>query len=166
MKIINLVMKFQFLTAFIVFSLIGCKENNEIKKNEFASFGDKITLNDTISREEMFEKYKSLKRNDTLNLKFSSTIHEICQNKGCWMTLELEGDKEAFVKFKDYSFFVPMNAQNRNVIVEGKAFIEETSVKQLKHFAEDEGLSQEVIDTIKHPKLEYKFEAKGVLISK
>lgn len=159
-------MNSKFLTVLIVFSLMSCKDNKEIIKNEYASFGEKITSNDTLSRKEMMYKYENLKSNDTLNLKFSSTIHEICQNKGCWMTLELDNGKEAFVKFKDYSFFVPMNAQNRNVIVEGKAFIEETSVKQLKHFAEDEGLSQAIIDTIKHPKMEYKFEAKGVLIAK
>ena len=33
------------------------------------------------------------------------------------MTLELPSGKEAFVKFKDYAFFVPKNAQNEEVIV-------------------------------------------------
>ena len=29
--------------------------------------------------------------------------------------------KNTFVKFKDYAFFVPMNAEDKEVIVEGKA---------------------------------------------
>ena len=40
------------------------------------------------------------------------------------LTLDLGKEQQAFVKFKDYGFFVPMNAQNREVVVEGKAFIE------------------------------------------
>ena len=82
------------------------------------------------------------------------------------MTLDLGSEKTAFVKFKDYGFFVPMNAQKRNTIIEGKAFVEETSVTELKHYAEDEGKSQKEIAAITEPKTEYKFLAHGVLISK
>ena len=47
-----------------------------------------------------------------------------------------------------------------------KAFIEETPVAELKHYAEDEGKSKEAIDSIKTPKKELKFLAHGVLIAK
>jgi hypothetical protein len=114
----------------------------------------------------MLAKYQTLKTGDTLAVKFTTKINEICQNKGCWMTLDLGQDQQAFVKFKDYGFFVPMNAQNREVVVEGKAFIEETPVAELKHYAEDEGKSKEAIDSIKTPKKELKFLAHGVLIAK
>ena len=107
-----------------------------------------------------------MKEGDTLDLKFATKINEICQNKGCWMTLDLGNNEKSFVKFKDYAFFVPMNAQNRDAVVEGKAFIEETSVDELKHYAEDEGKSQTEIDNIKEPKKELKFLAHGVLIAK
>ena len=82
------------------------------------------------------------------------------------MTLDLGNNETAFVKFKDYGFFVPMNAQKRNTIIEGKAFVEETSVAELKHYAEDEGKSEKEIAEITAPKIEYKFLAHGVLISK
>jgi hypothetical protein len=80
--------------------------------------------------------------------------------------MELTDGAEAFVKFKDYGFFVPMNAQKRAVIVEGKAFIEETPIAELKHYAEDEGKSKAAIDSIVAPKKEFKFLAHGVLIAK
>ena len=114
----------------------------------------------------IIEKYKTLKPGDTIEVKVASKINEICQNKGCWMTLDLGNDETAFVKFKDYGFFVPMNAQKRETIIEGKAFVEETSVAELKHYAEDEGKTSEEIAKIIAPKTEYKFLAHGVLISK
>ena len=103
---------------------------------------------------------------NTIEVKVASKINEICQNKGCWMTLDLGNEETAFVKFKDYGFFVPMNAQKRETIIEGKAFVEETSVAELKHYAEDEGKTPEEIAKIIAPKTEYKFLAHGVLISK
>jgi hypothetical protein len=50
------------------------------------------------------------------------------------------------------------------VVILGRAKKEITSVEDLKHFAEDEGLSQEEIDNITEPKHELKFTATGVLI--
>ena len=114
----------------------------------------------------MMEKFKSLKEGDTLEVKFKSGINEVCQKKGCWMTLDLADDKEAFVKFKDYGFFVPKNAQDKEVIVNGKAFVSIESVDVLKHYAKDAGKSQAAIDSIVEPKVTYSFMADGVLIAK
>ena len=151
--------------------LVSCNKKEEtVAKSEskmtYASFGDKITDENSITKDEMLTKYKSLKAGDTLDIKLATKINEICQNKGCWMTLDLGNDENAFVKFKDYGFFVPMNAQKREAIVEGKAFVEETSVAELKHYAEDEGKSANEIAKITEPKTEYKFLAHGVLIAK
>ena len=97
----------------------------------------------------MMEKFTSLKEGDTLSVKFKSTINEICQNKGCWMTLDLMDENEAFVKFKDYGFFVPLNADGNEVIVNGYAFVDVVTVDELKHYAKDAGKSKEEITKIK-----------------
>jgi hypothetical protein len=154
------------LPLFILAISCNKKETKTESKPVYASFGEKIAAESAISKENLLEKYKTLKKGDTLAIKVSSKINEICQNKGCWMTLDLGNDQSAFVKFKDYGFFVPMNAQKRNAIIEGKAFVEETSVAELKHYAEDEGKSEKEIAEITAPKTEYKFLANGVLISK
>lgn len=156
------------MASFVLMSLISCnkKQVEQNAKVTYASFGDKILADKALSKEEVLAKYKTMKEGDTLDLKFATKINEICQNKGCWMTLDLGNNEKSFVKFKDYAFFVPMNAQNRDAVVEGKAFIEETSVAELKHYAEDEGKSQASIDSIKEPKKELKFLAHGVLIAK
>lgn len=164
-------MKKIILIATLSVVLISCnkKEETSVKsksKMTYAPFGDKITDENSITKDEMLAKYKALKSGDTLNVKLVTKINEICQNKGCWMTLDLGNKEKAFVKFKEYGFFVPMNAQNRESVVEGKAFVEETSVAELKHYAEDEGKSAEEIAKITEPKTEYKFIAHGVLIAK
>ena len=144
---------------------IEVKQGKDIKV-EYASFGDKILADKALSGEEMFKKYKSLKAGDTINIKFKSKITGVCQKKGCWMSLDLPGEKESFVKFKDYAFFVPLNAADQDAVVSGKAFVSEISVSQQKHYAKDAGQSEAEIAKITEPKVTYGFMADGVLISK
>ena len=59
-------------------------------------------------------------------------------------------------------FFLPLDCENRKVVMEGRAYTALTSIKDLKHFAEDEGASEEEIAAITAPKTEYKFMATGV----
>ncbi len=135
-------------------------------KIDYQAFGDSITKENAITKEEMLAKYESMKPTDTLDVKFASEIKATCKKKGCWMTLNLANEKEAFVKFKDYAFFVPKEgAENHTAIVSGKAFIEETSVDQLKHEAKDAGKTQAEIDQITQPSKNYRFMADGVLIA-
>lgn len=140
-------------------------EAKEVKV-DYASFGSKILADNALTKDQMLKKYKGLKPGDTVNVKFRSKINDVCQKKGCWMAMELPGGQETFVKFKDYAFFVPLNAADQDAIVSGKAFISETSVAQLKHYAKDGGASEEEIAKITSPKTEYKFMADGVLISR
>lgn len=139
---------------------------NQDVKVEYASFGSKIVADKALTKEEMLKKYKGLKPGDTVTVKFKSKIKDVCQKKGCWMAMELPGGKESFVKFKDYAFFVPLNAAEQDAVISGKAFVSETSVAQLKHYAKDGGQSEAEIAKITEPKVEYKFMADGVLISK
>ena len=80
------------------------------------------------------------------------------------MSMALPGEKESFVRFKDYGFFVPKNADGSEAIVHGKAYLDVVSVAQLQHYAKDGGKSQEEIDKITEPKITYAFQADGVLM--
>lgn len=141
-------------------------ENTAENAVSYQVYGDSITKDNAITKEEMLAKYESMKPTDTLDVKFVSQIKATCKKKGCWMTLALVKDQEAFIKFKDYAFFVPKEgAENHTAIVSGKAFIEETSVDQLKHEAKDAGKTQAEIDQITQPSKNYRFMANGVLIA-
>jgi hypothetical protein len=82
------------------------------------------------------------------------------------MKMELAGDDSSFVKFKDYAFFVPLNADDSKAIVNGKAFVDVVSVEELKHYAKDAGKSKEEIAKITKPEVTYSFLADGVYIKK
>ncbi|MBA9072031.1 hypothetical protein GGR22_000157 [Flavobacterium gossypii] len=135
-------------------------------KVEYASFGDKIAADKALTKEQMLQKYKSMKKGDTIAVKFKSKINSVCKKKGCWMKMELPNQAESFVRFKDYGFFVPLNADSQEAVVSGRAFVDEVSVAELKHYAKDGGKSQAEIDKITEPKITYAFQADGVLISK
>lgn len=129
-------------------------------------FGAPIENKEALSKEDMLKKYEQLSPGDTLQVTFQSSIQEVCQKKGCWMTLDLGNQKESFVKFTDYGFFVPKNAQRHEVVVSGKAFINEISVDEQKHYALDAGAAPASIDSITQPKRTYMFQADGVRIAK
>lgn len=134
--------------------------------NDYASFGEKFKVTKVYNKAEMLKKYKQLKKGDTLTVQFASNIKAVCKKKGCWMKLQLAGDDESFVKFKDYGFFVPLNADNSDVIVNGKAFIDVESVEELRHYAKDAGKSAAEIAKITKPEVTYSFLADGVYIKK
>jgi hypothetical protein len=159
-------MKKRLLLFCTLIIFLNCKKESSISESNYASFGSKITADSVLSKEEMLRKYKNLKINDTLIVKFKSKILTVCQAKGCWMNLELSKSESAFVKFKDYGFFMPLNCANDIAIVSGKAFVSVESIDELKHYAKDEGKSAAAIDSIVAPKTNYSFIAAGVLIEK
>jgi len=153
-------------------SLLSCNNKKEVVESEttenvsFSSFGDSISSENALSKELMLSKYQNLKPGDTLKIKFGSEIISTCSKKGCWMTLNLGDENESFVKFRGYEFFVPKEgAEQHFAIVEGKAFVTEFSVDELKHNAKDAGKSQQAIDSIVEPKRTLSFIADGVLIA-
>lgn len=152
--------------------VVACNSNNKNEepvvesdntKLAFQSFGDKITAEGVLSREEIIEKYKNLKPGDSVAVKFTSEVKEVCQNKGCWMKMDM-GEEQAMVRFKDYGFFMPKDIAGQQVIVEGYAFVEEMSVEDQRHFAEDAGKTPEEIAAITTPKRTLSFLSNGVLI--
>ncbi|MEM0996850.1 MAG: DUF4920 domain-containing protein [Bacteroidota bacterium] len=101
---------------------------------------------------------------DSVQIKLTGVVKAVCQARGCWMTLPLDGEKELMVKFKDYGFFVPRNSANKKATIEGWAYKEVVSVDELRHYAEDEGLPTEEIEKITEPKERLTFMADGVII--
>ncbi len=102
---------------------------------------------------------------DTIDIKLKGHINEVCQAKGCWMTLESDqSDESVFIKFKDYAFFVPKDASGKDAIIRGKLYASVTSVDELRHYAEDKGLSEEEVAAITEPEREIRMMADGVII--
>ncbi len=114
---------------------------------------------------ELNELTQQMAAQDTVQAIVKGKVESVCQKKGCWMNIVSEDGESMFVKFKDYGFFMPLDLAGQEVVMNGKAFKEVTSVEELQHYAEDEGLSKEEIDKIIAPKEEYKFMASGVYVA-
>ena len=157
----------------VVCFTIACKTDKKVEVNEdeittqdmaFTSIGKKIIADDALSADRMKEHYENMSVGDTVNSKMTAVVEEVCQSKGCWMKLKLDDGEQVMVKFKDYGFFMPKDIAGREVIVNGIAFVDEMSVEDQRHYAEDGGESEEAIAAITEPKKTFSFEADGVLL--
>lgn len=169
------------ISVFIVFlALFGaCKNSTSSSKevsserqpvvaehstSDYESFGEKTNTEDVLSSEEMEERFANMEMGDTLETKFRANVNSVCKKKGCWMRLKLRNDEETLVRFKDYEFFVPKDIEQKEVIVKGKAYLNELSVDDQQHYAKDAGKNEEEIAAITEPKRTMAFMADGVLI--
>jgi hypothetical protein len=101
---------------------------------------------------------------DSVYLQTEGIVKEVCQQKGCWMKVDVGNGEEMLVRFKRYAFFVPKDAAGKKVVLNGKAFAYQSSVAEQRHYAEDAGKSKKEVSSIKKPQKAVRFEADGVLL--
>lgn len=147
------------MVAILLF--VAC--NSSAKQGDGKHFGTQIDAQGATNAADIVAKMKT-ENLASLNSKVSGTVTAVCQKKGCWMTLQLP-EGEMRVTFKDYGFFVPKDLAGKNIVAEGIAKADTTSVDDLRHYAEDEGKSEEEIAKIIEPQIEYNFVADGVVIA-
>lgn len=143
---------------------ISC-QNAESQSKDIVNFGEEISVDGAQSVADVLA---TLKTQEEVQTKIIGAVESVCQVKGCWMNVkdDLKDEAGFFVKFQDYGFFVPKDLSGGQVVMKGKAYKEVTSVDELRHYAEDEGLSADEIAAITEPKEEFKFMATGVKIIK
>jgi len=152
----------------VLFSCEGNKnsQENDTQIEEVVSTAKSNFFGDEIDGENATDAMQFIADNqdkDSINIKISGEITSVCQMKGCWMTMNV-GEEELRITFKDYGFFVPKNSSGNEAIIEGVLHKKLVDVKMLKHYAEDGGKSKEEIEAITEPKLQFMFEASGVII--
>jgi len=165
-------MKKIFTLILFVSVLFSCKNENktsettmeDIAETQYKSFGKSIIPDDAIMAQSMSKHYKTMRLGDSINSKMIAKVDEVCQAKGCWMKVDLGNNEQVMVKFKDYGFFMPKNIAGEEVIINGVAYVEEVSVEEQRHYAEDAGLTEDEIAAITEPKKTLSFLADGVLL--
>ncbi len=139
--------------------IVSCKQ--ETMKGDY--FGEAFEVSGKASKTSA--PFDGISGNDSLQTQIVGEIKEVCQSKGCWMKVQLDSNDEVFVRFKDYGFFVPKDAAGKKVVMNGAAFFEQMSVEDQRHYAQDEGASEDELAQITAPKKTLRFEAAGVLIA-
>jgi len=143
-------MKYFLILFFISFSVFS--------QSDSSYYGEKISSTD-------LQRLSNIDFNNTsVQIKLEGEIISTCPKKGCWIEMKID-DKDVFVKFKDYGFFVPKSGmEGKKAIIQGLASIDTVSVKDLKHYAEDAGKSKSEIEKITSPEIKISFLAEGVII--
>jgi hypothetical protein len=142
-------MKYFLIVFFISFSVFS--------QSDSSYYGEKISPVDLMQ-------LSNIDFNTSVQTKLEGEIISTCPKKGCWIEMKID-DKDVFVKFKDYGFFVPKSGmEGKKAIIQGLASIDTVSVKDLKHYAEDAGKSKSEIEKITSPEIKISFLAEGVII--
>lgn len=144
---------------FVTFLLVGVYGFNTASAQHH--YGAKIDEKDAITMEQLVAKMESATE---LEVKVIGKVSNVCQTKGCWMTLEKGDGSTMRVSFTDYGFFMPKNIAGKTVVIQGRAKIETTTVEELRHYAEDAKKSKEEIAKITEPEKDLAFEADGVIV--
>lgn len=144
----------------LVILLVSCAPSEPAVTWEV--FGAEITADQAIPVSDVIDQFSM---DHEVPFKISGTLHQVCAEKGCWSKLQTEDGRMVRMTFKDYGFFLPTDAASRQVIAEGVGLRKETSVEELRHYAKDAKKSDEEIASITEPKIEYLFEAAGVLLN-
>ncbi|MBD64980.1 MAG: hypothetical protein CME62_07215 [Halobacteriovoraceae bacterium] len=118
------------------------------------TYGDKITLKNPVSLAAAIE------ANSDKEMLIRSKVTKVCKMKGCWMMLE-DKNKEYRVTFSDYGTTVPMTLIGKEILVQGKIKQKKLTLKQTKHYVEDEGGDP---SKITEPRTEYRVVASGVKV--
>ncbi|AZQ61182.1 DUF4920 domain-containing protein [Flammeovirga pectinis] len=143
-------------TILLCILFISCSE-----KKEISMYGAPFDIENAVASKTIINQLAS---QDTIAIKVKGQIDGVCQKKGCWLTMPMDDGTELFVKFKDYKFFVPMDSEGKDVILEGVAKKEVIDVATLKHYAEDAGKTPEEVAKITTPEVKYTFMANGVAV--
>lgn len=157
-------MKKYIIILFVVAGLAACKNTTETTEETTTvagSYGDSTFIPQFAW--ETTTLIDSLQGRDSIEAKVTGTIKAACQAKGCWMTMDADG-QEIFVKFKDYSFFVPKNSAGYTATMLGWGYVDTVSVAQQIEYAKDAEKSSEEIAAITEPEVKFSFMADGVII--
>jgi hypothetical protein len=158
------------LSAFAL--IVSCQSNHEAENEKREPAPDTVVADGVYGQEFDAENAISMDSLESLMaagqpielVKVSGQIKEVCQAEGCWMTIQKKDGNGMRVTFNDHAFFIPKDLAGKTAMFEGKAYIETTSVEDLRHYAEDEGKSKEDIAKITEPLSELVFDARGVMI--
>ena len=162
----NLMKYYNLIIFTLTFFFASCSSPLATEESSigFDYFGDTLDVSSAVEINQITNEMGAGK--DSVYATFLAPINSICQKKGCWMELDLGNGENALVRFKDYGFFVPMDATGEIAVVEGAMTIDTLDVDWLRHQASDAGKSDSVIASINAFEISYSILAAGVALEK
>lgn len=142
--------------------------NNAQKSTKIENVSGTAVYGDSVKNDQVIELAslpKEMADSSKREIKIKGIVKEVCQSKGCWMLMDLGEGKDIRITFKDYKIFMPKDLAGKEVVLDGFAYTDTTSIETLKHYAKDAGKSEAEIAAITAPKIQLAYEAKGVVVT-
>ncbi len=124
-------------------------------------FGAKVSEENAVTADLLAENLNTT--GQSKEIKVIGKVKEVCKAEGCWVRMETKTGS-MLIKMKDHAFLVPVALEGKTIVADGVATFKETSVEQLRHFAEDAGKTAKEIAEITEPKKEIVFQATGIKV--
>jgi hypothetical protein len=145
----------------LLFSFVLMAQPPKVAADKGTIFGNKVGEEGAVTADLLAENLNVA--GQTKEVKITGKVIEVCKAEGCWVRIETKTGS-MLVKMKDHAFLVPLALEGKTVVADGVATFKETSVEQLRHFAEDAGKSKDEIAKITEPKKEIVFQATGIKV--
>lgn len=133
---------------------------NDIKDKPY--YGEDFSAANAVVLDKVIKDFTTY---DNKQVVIKAKVKKVCESKGCWMTL-VGPNSATRVKFKEYSFFVPLTLIDKFVWIHGAIKREQLSIEDTKHYLADAGASKEQIAKVTKPSFEYSIIAKGIKVVK
>jgi len=130
---------------------------------EMVLVGEALPAGDALTADALVAQASDLNGETVL---VEGEIEKVCQQAGCWLTFVTDDNQSIRVAVPrddedNYVFTFPKDVAGQTVRVAGTFTVEEESVDILRHYAEDEGASDEEVAAITEPRLTLALEASG-----
>ena len=142
------------LTVLLMIIMMACAQQEQ--KVDEQTFGAEITMTQSVTLAEIYMNSAEYEGKEIL---VEGEITEVCQKKGCWLKMT-DGKNELTVKFKDYGFFVPKDAANSHVTIQGVFETKADEHIEKETHEQNEGEHQE-----EHDPTPYSLTASAVVIT-
>lgn len=124
-------------------------------------YGEGVTETEAISVDELVARLESETSFQTTVL---GKIENACHGEGCWLELQSTDGALVMVTYKDKAFTLPTGIEGREVVMKGRAYLDSTSVDELRKLAREEGKPETDVEAIVNPEYSLNFEASGLVL--
>jgi hypothetical protein len=155
--------KIFFAASFTLIAAFAIAQPPAGNANIGDTYGESFTVNKTVDVATLPAQLSDGKTTTTV---IKAKVIEVCAKKGCWAKVQVNDSTTAFVRMKDYGFFLPTAVKGKTIAINAEVKMDVTSVDDLKHYAKDAKKSQAEIDAITQPKQELKITASGITVVK
>ncbi|HZF99715.1 MAG TPA: DUF4920 domain-containing protein [Chitinophagales bacterium] len=151
----------QFFAAAVVLACAACNDFSKPESPKSGVFyGDSFDTTNAWTTGQLVQQVRTNGKAEAVVL---GTVTQSCQTEGCWVKLDAGDGREVFVS-TEQNFAVPKEIAGKNVFVKGYAYLDTTSVEDLREEAKAHGKSNDDVNGIAEPKVNVSLKATGIAV--